>query len=72
MSLHKKGFFLEVNLKKIIDNIKGKLESNPPAVLTLGFFLVIAVGSILLFPVWALFSLSFFSHICLLVYGYKS
>ena len=36
-------------MKKIIDNIKGKLESNPPAVLTLGFFLVIAVGSILLF-----------------------
>ena len=49
MSLHKKGFFLEVNLKKIIDNIKDKLESNPPAVLTLGFFLVITVGSILLF-----------------------
>jgi len=36
-------------LKKIIDNIKDKLESNPPAVLTLGFFLVITVGSILLF-----------------------
>lgn len=36
-------------MKKIIDNIKSKLESNPPAVLTLGFFLVITVGSILLF-----------------------
>lgn len=36
-------------MKKIIDNIKDKLESNPPAVLTLGFFLVITVGSILLF-----------------------
>lgn len=36
-------------MKKIIENIKDKLESNPPAVLTLGFFLVITVGSILLF-----------------------
>ena len=32
-----------------ISKLKDKIETNPPAVLTLGFFLIITVGSILLF-----------------------
>ncbi|EGL35930.1 hypothetical protein HMPREF9126_0932 [Parvimonas sp. oral taxon 110 str. F0139] len=36
-------------MRDFIKQLKNKLETNPPAVLTLGFFLIITVGSILLF-----------------------
>ncbi|KXB67134.1 potassium uptake protein, TrkH family [Parvimonas sp. KA00067] len=40
---------MEVLLRNFIKQLKDKLETNPPAVLTMGFFLIITVGSILLF-----------------------
>ena len=36
-------------MRQFIRQLKDKLETNPPAVLTLGFFLIITIGSILLF-----------------------
>ncbi len=36
-------------MRNFIKQLKDKLETNPPAVLTMGFFLIITVGSILLF-----------------------
>lgn len=40
---------MEEVLGIFINKLKDKLETNPPAVLTLGFFLIITFGSILLF-----------------------
>lgn len=36
-------------MRKFLINLKEKLETNPPAILTMGFFLIITVGAILLF-----------------------
>lgn len=50
-------------MRKILSSIKAKIETNPPAVLTIGFLFVIIVGSLLLFLPFSSNNLNFTNYL---------
>lgn len=50
-------------MRKILSSIRAKIETNPPAVLTIGFLFVIIVGSLLLFLPFSSNNLNFTNYL---------